>query len=338
MNTLISVIIPSYNVEEWLPNCIQSILKQSYTNLEIILVNDGSTDNTLKICNSYAQQDSRIILIDKINGGISSARNKGIEYASGEYIVFIDPDDNIDNNYFDTLYNTAKLYACDAVVAGYKKVPINTDIKPGFKNGVVLEGREFVLSSLRVHSNNDLCFVWRYIYRAKLIKNNDLKFNENIFIGEDAIFNLNFLLLAQRVIAIPDIIYEYTVNNPQSLMRVSYKPKLEKSLILQHYHRKKISEEYNLFDKNWYKKDFANYYMKNIYPLMIGNLFNSPIKDKDAALARIAKLEMFKDSIKKIGFNYKCCNIREYLYFLALKFGVIKLIIKVHKKEILKVG
>lgn len=104
----ISVVVPVYNVEKYIGQCLDSILGQTLKDIEIICINDGSKDNTLEILKDYAQKDSRIILIDKENEGLSKARNQGTEIASGEYISFIDSDDWIDENYLEALYNAAK--------------------------------------------------------------------------------------------------------------------------------------------------------------------------------------------------------------------------------------
>ena len=100
----ISIIVPIYNVEKYLERCINSLINQTYKNIEIILVNDGSTDNSLIICEKYKNIDSRIILVNKENGGLSDARNVGIDNSSGNYITFIDSDDYIDDDYVYTLY------------------------------------------------------------------------------------------------------------------------------------------------------------------------------------------------------------------------------------------
>ncbi len=120
-NELISVVVPIYNVEKYLKKCINSIISQTYSNLEIILVNDGSTDNSKKICNEFAYEDDRILVINKENGGLSSARNSGIEIAKGEYIVFIDSDDYIEIDMIENLYkgcvdNGAQIACCGKII------------------------------------------------------------------------------------------------------------------------------------------------------------------------------------------------------------------------------
>ncbi|WP_413307844.1 glycosyltransferase [Bacillus sp. 1P10SD] len=104
-NPKISIVVPIYNVERYLPACLDTILEQPFSDFELILVNDGSTDNCLDICNEYSLKDDRINVVNKKNGGLSSARNAGIEVSTGKYIVFIDPDDQICENYLESLYN-----------------------------------------------------------------------------------------------------------------------------------------------------------------------------------------------------------------------------------------
>lgn len=333
LRELISVIVPIYNVEKWLPRCIENILEQPFINIELILVNDGSPDKCGEICDEYAKKDNRITIIHKENGGLSSARNAGIEVATGKYIVFIDPDDEVSKSYFTKLYSVAEDNQCDAVICGYKTVPNHSIITPKFKLNTVMNGREFVLSSPNIHSSNDLCFVWRYMYNSSIIKDKNIRFNEQVFIGEDVIFNLEFLLTAQRVCAISESLYFYTVNNPNSLMRVPYKPNLESSLVLQYKIRKQLSQEFGLLHEGHFKKDMANYYINNIYRLLVNNLKNDPNVNINSAFRRIMNYEMFSDSLKEIGFSYQCNNIKEYIYYLALKFKVYSLIVQAYKRE-----
>ncbi|WP_242271457.1 glycosyltransferase [Bacillus cereus group sp. BfR-BA-01310] len=330
----ISIVVPIYNVEKYLHTCLNLLLKQPFSDFELILVDDGSTDYCGAICDEYSKQDERIKVIHKTNGGLSSARNAGIEAATGKYIVFIDPDDQIDADYFTRLYTIAEENDCDAVISGYKTVPTNNFMMPKFKLNTVMNGKDFILSSPNIHSGNDLCFVWRYIYNLKNIKEKkNIRFNEQVFIGEDVIFNLEFLLESQRVYAISEQFYSYTVNNPDSLMRVPYKPKLESSLILQYKIRKHLSEKFGLLKHKHYRKDMANYYINNIYNLMINNLKNGQTINIDSALRRIVNYEMYSDSLREIGFAYRCSNIKEYIYYLALKFKIYPVIITTYKRE-----
>lgn len=129
MNKLITVIVPIYNVKKYLSNCVESLIGQTYNNLEIILVNDGSTDNSGKIIDKYAQKDKRIKVIHKQNGGVSSARNEGLKIATGDYITFVDSDDFINIKTYEILYNLLKKYNSDIVMCEAVKVYENDEGK-----------------------------------------------------------------------------------------------------------------------------------------------------------------------------------------------------------------
>lgn len=332
-NNKISIVIPIYNVEKYLKRCLDLILNYIDYDYELILVNDGSTDNCASICKAYEKSNTNIKVINKKNGGLSSARNAGIDVAQGKYIVFIDPDDEIDKDYFNKLYTVAEENNCDVVVSGYEIVPGNKVITPGYKLNTLLSGKEFILSATNIHTNNDLCFVWRNIYKLDVIKSNNIRFNEDVFIGEDVIFNLEFFLNSKRAYAIDKGLYYYTVNNPNSLMRVMYKPKLESSLMLQYDIRNKLSKEYNLLKYKHYKIDMANYYIKNIYTMIIINLKNGSQENIKDDIKRIINYPMFKDSSKALGLSYKCENIKEYIYYLALKYRIGFFIYKIYERE-----
>ena len=131
MNPLISVIVPIYNVEKYLQECIDSIINQTYKNLEIILVDDGSPDSCGNICDNYARKDNRVVVIHKENGGLSSARNAGLEVCSGKYISFIDSDDYVSEFFIEILYKAAELYNCDVVTGtGAKEFYVGATERP----------------------------------------------------------------------------------------------------------------------------------------------------------------------------------------------------------------
>ena len=122
MEDLITIIVPIYNVEKYLRECIESICRQTYRNIEIILINDGSNDNSAKICDEYKEKDSRIKVIHKENGGVSSARNKGLEIAKGAYITFVDGDDYIDEKYCEKLLKNLKENNVECVLCGFNRI------------------------------------------------------------------------------------------------------------------------------------------------------------------------------------------------------------------------
>lgn len=169
MENLITVVVPVYNVEKYLKKCIESIINQTYKNLEIILVDDGSPDNCGKICDDYKKQDSRIKVIHKKNGGLSDARNAGIDIANGEYITFIDSDDYIDDDYVELLYNAIVKDKTDMVISSHKVI---------YDNGTILEkatGERSILNSKEVlkrilyDEGIDLS-AWAKLYKIELFR------------------------------------------------------------------------------------------------------------------------------------------------------------------------
>lgn len=186
MNELISVIIPVYNSQEYLPKCIESVLNQSYSNLEIIIINDGSTDDSGKICDSYAQKDSRIKVIHKKNGGVSSARNIGLEEVTGKYIGFIDADDYIEIDMFKKLYENIKCDDYDISICNYNTITKSNKIP----NNILKECKDIFNNKEFLIGLFDKNLYGGYLVN-KLIKKEcikDVRFNENVSVLEDLLF------------------------------------------------------------------------------------------------------------------------------------------------------
>ena len=217
MTEKITVIVPVYNVENYLNKCLDSIIKQTYKNLEIIVVNDGSTDNSGTICREYAQKDDRIVYIEKENGGISDARNAGLDRMTGTYVTFIDSDDWVELDYVETLYKKIIEYQADIVVGNYysfnesegmfyfhilgdsyyEKVYDNISI---FEN--LYESQEM--------KNFALISAWGKLYKARLFE--QLRFDVGK-LGEDGYLNQKIYLLAEKIVYIHKGIYSYRIRN-----------------------------------------------------------------------------------------------------------------------------
>ena len=192
---LVSIIIPIYNVEKYLDRCIKTIVDQTYNNLEIILVDDGSPDNSLVICEKWEKQDNRIRVIHKENGGVSSARNIGLEIATGEYISFIDPDDIIHPNYYDILMS--QIGNADCIICSFKK----------FSNEIEFENR-YIYTTENMNSmeaikrgffnNSDIFYVvWNKIIKTDIAKKQ--RFNEEMKNGEDSLFAYNVIISCNEI-------------------------------------------------------------------------------------------------------------------------------------------
>lgn len=191
-NLKISVILPVYNVAIYLERCIDSVLNQTYTNLEIIIIDDGSTDNSSEICDKYESRDSRVIVFHKQNGGPSSARNFGMRHVTGDYVSFIDSDDWIQKDFYESMMS-GLLVNADIINANYS-IEIDSKIVPHFDN--VFEGlyegneikKNFVIPLLKNGRNMQ---VWTNLYRMDFLKQLNLKFeSEKEIYAEDDLFNI----------------------------------------------------------------------------------------------------------------------------------------------------
>jgi glycosyl transferase, family 2/glycosyl transferase family 8 len=211
--TLISIIIPIYNVENYLRQCLDSIVAQTYQNFECILINDGSPDNSSDICREYVSKDSRFKYFEKDNGGVSSARNLGIEHSKGEYITFIDSDDWVDSDYLEALYTTLLEEGADITVSTYKQFNINDNCfyLHAFQRGYdkkIFTGPELIdnlqLLSSFDHSYGSVC--------GKLVKSvrvENIRFNEETTLGEDMEFWYKLFLISDKIVYINKDTYIY---------------------------------------------------------------------------------------------------------------------------------
>lgn len=218
MEKLISVIVPVYKVEQYLEKCIDSIINQTYKNLEIILVDDGSPDNCGKICDDYAEKDSRIKVVHKENGGLSDARNAGYEFVNGEYISFIDSDDYIATDFYEILVNTMVKENSDIVECGVVKFCENEDIKTENKNPVVrsfdtVEALESLVEEKDFHQH-----VWNKLYKTELVM--DVKFEKGK-LNEDEFWTYQIFGKAKKVSRISVGLYYY-LQRGGSIMGNSY--------------------------------------------------------------------------------------------------------------------
>lgn len=170
---LISIIIPVYKVEKYLEKCIQSVINQTYKNIQIILVDDGSPDNCGKICDEYAERDQRIEVIHKSNGGLSDARNKGLEIAKGEYIGFVDSDDYIEADMYEVLYNLLKQYNADVSICNFYTVSQEKIAIKNADNGIKEYNRIEILKEILL-DNNIQSYAWNKLYKKELF--NEIKY------------------------------------------------------------------------------------------------------------------------------------------------------------------
>lgn len=217
-NSLISVIVPVYNVEQYLDRCIKSIVLQTYSRIEIILINDGSTDNCLSICNSWSVKDNRIIVIDQQNAGLSAARNIGIEASKGEWILFVDSDDYIPNNAIEKYVNQIKDGV--GVIEGNTRFLSSSQFDnydtTFFRRPRVIKGNQLFEN---FYYRKNLISAWNKLIRKDIVVNSLFPTNR---IGEDVKFVLDMSIYMEKnslnLVQIPDILYFYTIN-PHGIMQ-----------------------------------------------------------------------------------------------------------------------
>lgn len=184
---LISIIIPAYNVEKYIKKCIESVLVQSYTNLEIIIIDDGSTDNTPCILDSFSCKDHRIIVIHKHNEGVSAARNNGIDLANGEWVYFMDSDDWISSDFFNI---SDYLFTSDVIIKNYCTINEKTEETSIYK----CKERKRLITQKEIGAyfiNHRCNALWDKLIRKSVIK--DCRFDQSISIGEDVLFFMSIL-------------------------------------------------------------------------------------------------------------------------------------------------
>lgn len=205
-NPLVSIIVPVYNAENTLEKCVDSICRQTYNNLEIILVNDGSKDKSLEKINRIANNDKRIIVIDKKNSGVSETRNLGIEAATGDFISFVDSDDYIDLELYDSLLQLALSHKAEVVAL------INYTIFPNIipVNMEILSGKKAQQELLRLRFPTSC---WAYLYSKKIITSTSVRFNNEIAFFEDLLFNFTILESVGRVVLCRNNMYHYILND-----------------------------------------------------------------------------------------------------------------------------
>ncbi|WP_342985836.1 glycosyltransferase family 2 protein [Clostridium saudiense] len=247
---LISIIIPIYNMEKYLDKCINSVINQTYKNIEILLINDGSTDSSIEICNRYKLRDKRIKVINTDNRGVAEARNIGIELAKGDFIGFVDSDDYIELNMFEKLFDLVNKNQCDMAICGYFiEDERNRIIKVGDpKNEVNIFNTEEAMKAL-INNGNYTSFPVDKLYRKSLF--NDIKYPKGK-IYEDADTTYKLIHKCKRVIYDPEPLYHY-VQRSNSISH-SFRPEMMYRLEI---------------DKNLTEFIKVNYPMliKDVYPI-----------------------------------------------------------------------
>ncbi len=212
MNPAVSVVIPVYNAERALARCIRSLLDQTLPNIELIFVDDGSTDGSCSVIEKFRYYDERIRLFRQRNGGVSEARNTGLQHARGEYIGFVDADDYVEKDMFQRLLEAAKRDDCDAVVSNLEQEldGVRSAVRPPMPCGRRLEAgyirSELLPLYVMTESMNTVC---NKLYRGELVRRHGIRFPKGVALGEDGAFNISFFAAAASVQYIDYTGYHY---------------------------------------------------------------------------------------------------------------------------------
>ena len=202
---IVSIIIPVYNIEKYIRECINSIINQTYKDLEIIIVDDGSTDNSGSICDEYASRDKRIKVIHQMNAGAANAKNTALDQATGEYVAFVDSDDFVSEDWIYTMYQSMKQYNADIVECEFDRVFTNQAvIVRNYEKNIEYSAKKYFE---QYFENWESALFWNKLFRAKLLK--DIRFRRERRCIDDEFFTYKALSLANKIVRINEVLYHY---------------------------------------------------------------------------------------------------------------------------------
>lgn len=311
-NPLISVIVPVYNVEKYLPRCIDSIIDQTFKNFELLLIDDGSKDKSGEICDEYAKRDNRIKVFHKENGGVSSARNVGLDSAKGEWISFCDSDDYVYPSWLECFVKNLSL-SPDLVITGFISQTIENNKQYKYIKANIFTVQDVITELLEA---DILGYLWCKCFNKKIIKLSGIKFNERYIIWEDVLFIYQYLCCCHKVVSDSSINYYYF----QPDFNAKYKGINNFDCCYQI-----LQCIANIYD---FKKSYA-------YEKMLSILFSFLLDyyKKEEYDNAFLKLPLYKNLLRKIGLvpnhrfanfiiffiNYKIVHILLMIYYIIRK-------------------
>lgn len=316
MKILISVVIPIYNSEKFLSRAIESVVNQTYENIEIILINDGSTDNSLEVCKEYEEKDKRIKVINKKNSGVSDTRNYGIENSTGQYIMFMDSDDYIDKDMIKDM--TDKIdEKTELVISGIKMKYV--------ENEKIVKEKEYTLKDNVYNVNQFLnamlldfeliCFCGPCckLYKRDNLINNKIRFSKDLTMGEDTWYNLDYIDICNGdIVTLSNIYYNYMRENKESLFSKYYIDYIKTT-------EKVYNKFLNILRKKANKQTVERYEKMYVINLIYANSINfkyrTDLKKKLSDLKYSLNNEVIKNNIKSI----KADNIKEKIFIFLIK-------------------
>ncbi len=318
----ISVIVPVYKVEDYLRECIDSIINQQYADFEVILVDDGSPDRCPEICDEYAAMDSRIRVVHKKNGGLSSARNAGLPYVNGDYIWFVDSDDYLKDDAFAVV---SKYFEEDADIIKFgvlyrKKSGEITKEKLSYIG--TADKNKMAELAQNACSTHLFTFVWRSVYRADFIKKNNLSFVDGLSFAEDSAFNSKAFLLSEKTVFADDYPYVYRDRRDGISKNIG---EFFDEKIIDHFAcydriRDESYEKYCVKKSREYYKDAGRFVLLNVFLIcIIGRLYPSRNRNKYFLFRKAARSEMMRKALKRFDIKEIKSKSLDWYMFWAVK-------------------
>lgn len=319
-NPKLSVIVPVYNVGKYLPRCVESILHQTFENLELILVDDGSRDDSGRICDEYAAGDARVRVVHKQNEGFSNARNSGLQCARGEFIAFVDGDDFLQTDMYERLFAAQGRTGCEVVYCGFRRVFADHEEEEAVSKETLYHAEQISLLVEDLFRRRFFGPVWRSIYSRQSVI--DERFDPEAHYAEDLLFNLTVLKNVASVAVIPDVLYNYNKANENSVCnRTEKDPDFRYTYSLQR--QLEINEYWKIpLDKD----EFYQVYVDMMFQFLVRKLEEG---------GREAEVEAYLSE----GFFARCCHydkkipLRRRIVFSLIRKRRFRLAVWVRKLE-----
>lgn len=330
-----SLILPIYNVEKYLARCIDTLLDEVYKDYEMILVDDGSTDKCSEICDRYSELYSFIKVIHKENGGLSSARDAGLEIASGKYIFWIDSDDYIKKGALTVLYEATKNSDYDIVKFNYVTNPEGKVSISSLKAGEYSEGYiTETIVPMGLEKTSTINFsIWSHIYRREFIKENDLKFvSERIIGSEDYLYNFESYSSAKSMLVLEDVLYVY--DSREGSLSKRFKKNQSEQYRQLYIEMLKFAKAHSIYKK--YAENLAFSYIDKCFCICMRNECylnqDHTLMDAHRNCKKLLKTSEFKEALKK--YPLRRVSFGEKKNYYLMKYKMIWLIMFMHLRGI----
>lgn len=305
----ITIVVPVYNVEKYIERCLESICNQTYKNLEIICIDDGSTDNTLFYLKKYAQQDNRIIIVENKHQGVAATRNLGLELATGDFIGFVDSDDYIDLKMYETLHHIIKSQKTDLAICGFKRIYEDfghrKDSDEFYDNRTLFKpGKSIITNEVISHF---MITLWSKLYKTQIIKENQISFKNNL-IFEDWVFYWEYLTHSDSLYFLENKMYFYCQHENSIMASIYENPEGGADRTMDYMYTAEVIYDNlikrNIFDK--YQKSFWRCYAliyENAY-YFINDRKKEDIKSRAKMFLENLELHNYKNNMSVDDYVY----------------------------------